>query len=435
MALLCQNFNLFAQSPMKPGLTIGTQVANESLSNSFGIKSASKSIAKLKGKVIVLDFWATWCGPCIAAFPKNELLQKKFSGKVQFVNIGYESRPTIEKSFTQNYRGKETGFLWITEDKTFVKMFPHTYLPHYVWIDKEGIYRGATEGRDVTEENILKAVNGEFSQLHQKTDGALKKTSVANSQNNESSVLYKSVLSSYIEGLPGGWVFHVPDSINGRRVEFKNVTLLNLYRSAFGNQEIFNKINTQLLVSDIDLFTSTLQGQAFTDWLRKGKGYNWSVRVPADENLYEFMQQQLSILFPQYKASVKTVNKQSWVLTKTSDQDKLASKGEKPFTKFSPFEAILQNVPMRALTNQLKQIFMQDSKLPIIDQSGYTAAVDMIIEAKMTSMDEVNEALKKYDLQFIKKHADSKVLVITDSSSENEANKISQVDKVKEAGR
>lgn len=47
----------------------------------------SVSLASLQGKIAIIDFWATWCGPCKKSFPALEDLAKKYSDKVVIVGI------------------------------------------------------------------------------------------------------------------------------------------------------------------------------------------------------------------------------------------------------------------------------------------------------------------------------------------------------------
>ena len=48
----------------------------------FTIKDSDRSItlSQLRGKIVVLNFWATWCPPCVDEMPSLEQLQKKFQG-------------------------------------------------------------------------------------------------------------------------------------------------------------------------------------------------------------------------------------------------------------------------------------------------------------------------------------------------------------------
>jgi peroxiredoxin/outer membrane lipoprotein-sorting protein len=61
------------------------------------------ALQSLHGTVVVLDFWATWCGPCRVEFPALEKMRSEFGGAVRFYGVSDES-PAIVKKFIEEYR-------------------------------------------------------------------------------------------------------------------------------------------------------------------------------------------------------------------------------------------------------------------------------------------------------------------------------------------
>lgn len=96
-----------------------------------------------RGKTIILEFWATWCAPCIAAIPHLNKLAEKFASKdVVFVSITSEERSVVEKFLTSKTMKSSVVLddvidgLGATEKAYGVTGIPHTFL-----IDKKGILR------------------------------------------------------------------------------------------------------------------------------------------------------------------------------------------------------------------------------------------------------------------------------------------------------
>lgn len=69
-----------------------------------GLKGDKLQLSSLKGKVVVMDFWATWCGPCRAQQPLYEQVKKHFAGRdeVVFLAIDTDEDQSVVAPFLEN---------------------------------------------------------------------------------------------------------------------------------------------------------------------------------------------------------------------------------------------------------------------------------------------------------------------------------------------
>src|ERR1043166_3397044 len=55
------------------------------------------TVPDTKGKFVLIDFWATWCGPCRKAIPELNAIHKKFGDKLVVIGISDESEEVVKK--------------------------------------------------------------------------------------------------------------------------------------------------------------------------------------------------------------------------------------------------------------------------------------------------------------------------------------------------
>ena len=111
-----------------------------SISNNTSLNLMDSILAKYKGSVIFVDFWATWCMPCIAAMNESESVKKEFvNEKVVFVYIAdpTSTRKTWAQKTTE--LGGEHHFATEEEWAYLKEFYNFTPIPHYLIFDKKGV--------------------------------------------------------------------------------------------------------------------------------------------------------------------------------------------------------------------------------------------------------------------------------------------------------
>jgi cytochrome c biogenesis protein CcmG, thiol:disulfide interchange protein DsbE len=113
------------------------------------------SLEKAQGKVVLVDFWATWCGPCRASFPKYEAIAKKFEDDVVVIGISEDDEADGIADFA-----KETGatftLAWDSQ-KSVAGSYKPDSMPTSFIVDKNGLVRFVHSGFRAGEEKEIEA--------------------------------------------------------------------------------------------------------------------------------------------------------------------------------------------------------------------------------------------------------------------------------------
>ncbi|MDR3250671.1 MAG: TlpA family protein disulfide reductase [Tannerella sp.] len=112
-------------------------------------------LSDFKGKVVLLNFWATWCGPCMKEFEViPDKIIKRFAGNEAFVFIPIsreEKRETVEKKVVQ-LKKKGINFpVGIDPDRSIYSQYAVQFIPRNFLIDKDGKVVLATIGYEEAE--------------------------------------------------------------------------------------------------------------------------------------------------------------------------------------------------------------------------------------------------------------------------------------------
>lgn len=416
------------------GLQTGQQVPDIPIRDIHNYKSTTANISDFKGRIVIIDFWATWCSPCIAMIPKMESLQKEFGDKVQFLSVTYQNEdevlPFLEKLETRN--GKKYDIPVVVNDSIFKTLFPHKYFPHYVWIDENGSLMGITSFDEVNQQNLTKAIEGEKINLTQKRDFVIERDMTKALFFSDSAVIfptYYSALSNYVEGLGGGFNrigFRANDTVPTLRITAYNLTLPHLYQIALGKgKRLFDWKHTLFNVSDATkLVELNKSGDEYAASLKDGRGFCYEIVAPRSfgYKVYDLMAKDLAVLFDDYTANVENVPQPCMVLRTLNGHDlkALKTKGGTPAISLDEKGVEMDNFPLNTLVNRLNSYYTnqggngQQSTF-FLNETDYRDRVDLKIAADMNDLSSLDEELRKHGLTFVKEVRPIAMLVIREN--------------------
>lgn len=203
-----------------------------------------KGTSVIRDKPIVLEFWSTWCGPCVAAIPHVNQLVEKYRKDITFISVNsYEDKATVE-----NFLLKKPMLSYVTldENKKLKNAFNIQTIPVTIIIDKNRILRWRGITTELTEEVLDMFLSENAFKEFYKKGIILNKTYSVNTLEN----LNYHLLIDYGDKTLG----------KGITTNFEDVFFLKL-----SNRDIYSILPT------------------LSEWLKQGDNWKFKGKLPENE--------------------------------------------------------------------------------------------------------------------------------------------------------
>ena len=134
----------------------GNEVKNLPIKKIMNYKVPVNSLQQLEATVTILDFFGTWCAPCIKALPKLETLKNKFAADLNIVLVSIEKESTL-----QSFISKRQPFpfsIIVDGDNLFTDAFMPPSYPYTIILDKNRKILAILNAADITEDMLIKFI-------------------------------------------------------------------------------------------------------------------------------------------------------------------------------------------------------------------------------------------------------------------------------------
>lgn len=412
LAALCSFFTLKAQhiTPLNIGDTVPDALWNQPLSVVNHAEGKSTlTLNDYRGKLIILDFWATWCGSCIAAMPKAHKLQEDFGDSLAVLPVAYEPLSKAANFLTTNQYLISLRLFSIAGDSVLQKAFPHKILPHYVWITPDGTFAATTSSEYLNAQYVKSILAGSTTDFVQKTDYDKDKLLFLSTPPQNTSLLnYSIFLEGKIDGLPSG---SRPREHESRLAGYAiyNKPLYTLYQI----------ILSQLLMEGFSSKRMIVKGgrEQIAKLKDKSKMFtcdyiNTSV---SPDSVFQNVLSFVSASAP-FSCYMEKRNVECLVLTSLGAHNKPGTKGGQEQNTLFTGGGVLKNSPVSILVKRLDQ---QDvsGKLLVLDETGYKHNIDVSLSVPFKSLEHIRKDLNRYGLDLKREVRDIEFYVFDERSS------------------
>ncbi|MGV6946447.1 redoxin domain-containing protein [Sphingobacterium sp. CZ-2] len=375
----------------------------------------SITLSEYKGKLIILDFWATWCPSCITSLQKLDTIQKELTKEVVIIPV---TNDKLEKAETF-IKAQRWQLPTVVNNSILQEYFPHKYIPHYVWVNPEGRIEAITGIEPVNRANIKAVINGENLNVPNKVDllsfDSKKPLFIDGNGGNGTAIKYRSLFSEAIPGVFQMTSSVISDSINKTsRIYGINCRALTLYSLAYKKIQSFSKERIKYEIIDSvkrALFVSSEDpsrpstSDLFTYELITPLSEADKVRGRVAVDLQHFFG--LNARFEKRKTDC-------YVLKALPNLHKSSSKGGERKDNFFDEDSgqiYTQNNTMDALYGYLNEVL----PLLVVDETNYSKTLDLQFpRPDQKDLTPLQEALRKQGISLEKAKREIEFFIISD---------------------